>query len=424
LSAGDQGDCLASTSKTYPATADALWTVEARGEAAKLPQAAQLRLRQGSLRFGPFRRDDGPNGTVRFHGQGGYLRIMDGNGAVDAIGPGGPLCQFRVEADGDFFRLQSAKEPYRHLGVTAWGALTGCEVEPAQRLFCVEPADFEGELPVPALIGPADFDENLDFTTEERRAFIRDGFIIVRSAVPSCLVAAALAQINSALMTPGSIIKDDAGLAQICPGARQHETVIALLRATPLWTYAQRLLGRGCVAPCNNAQLALRGPDLKGAPLKDGEMPPKVWHIDGMDKGKHSPFSVLLGVALSDQSQPNCGNLVAFRGSHHVLQPLLRTEVEAGSSLFSKEDWTGDKKPSFTDGEQILLQPGDAILLHQKVAHRVGVNLSPHIRYQTYFRLMHKNHAKNLETGALLDDLWTEFEGLAKDVADVAANVR
>merc|ERR1711879_243065 len=122
------------------------------------------------------------------------------------------------------------------------------------------------------------------------------------------------------------------------------------------------------------------------------------------------------GVALSDQTHPSCGNLVAFSGSHHVLQPLIRGEVEAESGMFSNESGAAERKPALTGGQQILLQPGDAVLLHQKVAHRVGVNTSPNIRYQIYFRLSHVDHGLKLEDGSLLDDLWTEFEGLKDDL--------
>jgi ectoine hydroxylase-related dioxygenase (phytanoyl-CoA dioxygenase family) len=161
-------------------------------------------------------------------------------------------------------------------------------------------------------------------------------------------------------------------------------------------------------------QLALRAPVLHVTPDKEEKKAGTQWHIDGMDTGKHSPFSLLVGVALSDQSQPDCGNLIAFPGSHHSLHPLLREQVDTGSGLFSNQAATG--KPCLTGSQQILLQPGDAVLLHQKVAHRIGINCSPNIRYQTYFRLRHTDHAAKLEDGSLLDDLWTEFQGLADDL--------
>jgi len=340
---------------------------------------------------------------------------------VDAKGGGGPPCQFVIDTDdGDAVRLKSTAEPHRWLGVSAWGALTGREVEDCRQKFYLEAACPEEPPHPPKLMGRADFDEVVDFTREERATFIRDGFLIVRNAIPSSLVDAALGHINAALLEPGSVTKDNDDTLSICSAAKQSEAVQALLYATPLWTLAQRLMGRGRVAHCPASQMALRAPSLGAAPLSDDALPPKRWHIDGMAKGKHSPFSVLLGIALSEQTQPNCGNLVAFRGSHHVLQPLIRGEVEAGSSIFSEESDRVENKPALGGGQQILLRPGDAVFLHQKVAHRVGVNLSPHIRYQTYFRLSHIDHAQKAEDGSLLDDLWVEFEGLKDDITDLS----
>jgi len=298
-------------------------------------------------------------------------------------------------------------------------------VEAASQCFTFNTGSMD-DIGLPSkIVGHAEFNEEVDLPAEEREAFVRDGFIIVRGAVPRELVEAALGNINAALLKPGSVTKDDDGTLQICQESRRHESVQALLYATPLWTIAQRLLGRGKVSHCPQSQMALRPPNLGAKPLDDEAIPPKQWHIDGMNKGNHSPFSILLGIALSEQTLPNCGNLVAFPGSHHVLHPLIRGEVESGSGIFSDE--AAERKPALHGGKQIYLKPGDAVLLHQKVAHRVGVNLSPHIRYQTYFRLSHVDHAKKLTDGSLLDDLWTEFEGLQDDVAkfgdadDVAA---
>lgn len=58
---------------------------------------------------------------------------------------------------------------------------------------------------------------------------------------------------------------------------------------------------------------------------------------------------------------------------------------------------------------QLHLQPGDAVLVHQKVAHRISPNYSPHIRYQIYYRLSHAEH----RAVAPLGDVWEHFEGLS-----------
>ena len=130
---------------------------------------------------------------------------------------------------------------------------------------------------------------------------------------------------------------------------------------------------------------------------------------------QHSPFSLLVGVTLSDVLQPNHGNFCVFPGSHHTLLPLLKEQVVKGSSLFSNESQSSDEKPAFHNGIQLCAEAGDACFVHQKTAHRGGPNASPFIRYQVYFRLRHKDHARNVENGSLLDDLWVEFEGISDD---------
>lgn len=49
---------------------------------------------------------------------------------------------------------------------------------------------------------------------------------------------------------------------------------------------------------------------------------------------------------------------------------------------------------------------GDVVLAHQKLPHSVGLNRSPHIRYQVYFRLSSREYkpAKAAERG--LWDNW------------------
>lgn len=277
-------------------------------------------------------------------------------------------------------------------------------------------------MPPPVLASKVDFDESIDLTPEQREAFVKDGFFIVKGAVPQALATSALAEINRALLKPGAATQQEDGTIRHCPEVAQSDKILALLYGTPLWTLVQRLMGRGCTGKLQQAQIALRAPNPDAAAIDDNEqLPPKhpkQWHIDGMIErdGQFSNFSVLVGVALSDQLQPNCGNLIAFAGSHHVLQPMVRQEVETpGSYPFLGNRGDDGGKPELRNGQQILLGIGDAVVLHQKVAHRVGINCSPNIRYQTYFRLKHVDHASHLADGSLHQGLWRQFDGLEKD---------
>jgi hypothetical protein len=76
-----------------------------------------------------------------------------------------------------------------------------------------------------------------------------------------------------------------------------------------------------------------------------------------MGKGKHSPFSLLVGVTLSDVAAPNAGNFCVFPGSHTTLLPLLKAQAAAGSPLFNNE--RSDAKPALENGVQLLAKSGD-----------------------------------------------------------------
>merc|ERR1712087_422519 len=100
---------------------------------------------------------------------------------------------------------------------------------------------------------------------------------------------------------------------------------------------------------------ALRPPNLDAIGFESNDViPPRQWHFDGMLEStkQWSPFSVLLGVALSDQSLPNCGNLIAFKGSHDILQPMVREESQVpGTHSFLGEDGADIVKPEMRNGE-------------------------------------------------------------------------
>ena len=145
-------------------------------------------------------------------------------------------------------------------------------------------------------------------------------------------------------------------------------------------------------------------------------VPGTQWHVDGMAKGRHSPFSLLVGVTLSDASTPNCGNLVVFPGSHRKTLPLLTSALRAGrEALIGGE---GQPKPDMGPGRQLLASAGDVVVAHHKLAHRGGANAGSAIRYQVYFRLRHVHHHEHVASGALLEDLWCEFDPSVRAMAE------
>ena len=97
--------------------------------------------------------------------------------------------------------------------------------------------------------------------------------------------------------------------------------------------------------------------------------------------------------------------------------PSETEEMQSEGDDFGGGDpWLG-RKPDLGAGAavQLRLEPGDVVIAHQKIPHRVSPNWSPHIRYMAYFRISSVHHEPTE-----IDDvgLWTHFEGLAEVMPD------
>ncbi|TYZ65337.1 hypothetical protein PybrP1_012661 [[Pythium] brassicae (nom. inval.)] len=248
----------------------------------------------------------------------------------------------------------------------------------------------------------------------QRRSFMQNGYLQVRGAVSLALVDAALRRINHELGVPGRMVDGgvEEGSAKLAGNVSNSEEVLNLFHLSDARKYAEALVGAGKVRPPTGAQLALRFPEL-GEPR---EPRGTEWHTDGMRQGKRHPFSLLLGVALSDVREPLAGNLTVFPESHARLHALLtadgRLEGYADECFRTDSVWGGGTLPDLGAPVQLLASRGDIVLAHPTLAHRGGLNFSPDIRYQVYFRLKHVDHAALAPA-----DLWADLDGLQELVA-------
>eukprot|EP00956_Cyclotella_meneghiniana_P006196 scaffold8100_cov66-Cyclotella_meneghiniana.AAC.5 len=192
--------------------------------------------------------------------------------------------------------------------------------------------------------------------------------------VSSELVHAALAAINVALCQPRGANEDDENpgilnLQKYHDGLGTSEAIMNLLYKSPVWTVAQRLLGRDNIMDVNRGQIALRPPNLDLMnKKKEGLLPPiRSWHIDG------ESISLLVGITLSDALEPYSGNLCVYPGSHRKTLPWVKKQKDTEIMI---------QKPDLADGKPILAKAGDVVLAHQKTAHKGMGNASHEIRYQ------------------------------------------
>ena len=201
--------------------------------------------------------------------------------------------------------------------------------------------------------------------------------------------------------------------------------------------------------------------------------------MDGMRQGKRNPFSLLLGVALSECPSALTGNFTVFPGSHHTIHSLIldkgrlrgvdefrlwsvatdpsnpwcapdkgvaaKTLKEAAALRKNQGPGKAEAAPESAAGfapaapaapavpamrggppllpdlgtpKQLMLHPGDVIVAHPKLAHRGAPNFSPNIRYMCYFRLRHISQQTEEMQGALVNDMWADLEGITPSLVE------
>ncbi|TMW63460.1 hypothetical protein Poli38472_002401 [Pythium oligandrum] len=254
-------------------------------------------------------------------------------------------------------------------------------------------------------------DPSTILTESQRQAFIRDGYLQIRGVVPIKLVNAALRRINHELGIPGRMVDGGVeGAGKLAGNISNSEEVLNLFHLSDARAYAEALVGLDKVVPPRGAQIAMRFPELGEPRDPQGT----EWHTDGMRQGKLHPFTLLVGITLSDVREPLAGNFTVFPGSHLSLHKLLRTDgkLEGYEDECYRADsvWGDGTLPDLGVPVQLLASRGDIVLAHPNLAHRGGLNFSPDIRYQVYFRLKHVDH-EQLQVDAA-KNLWVDLEGL------------
>lgn len=140
--------------------------------------------------------------------------------------------------------------------------------------------------------------------------FREQGYAIVPQAVPPRLVARALSRINRGLGTPGGLVAGGVqpGTGKLGGDAATSAELLGLYSASGgVEALAERLVGRGMVVRPGGCQIALRFPEAGGAAF-GATLSGTEWHTDGMRQGKEHPFSLLVGIALSEIPADFCAS--------------------------------------------------------------------------------------------------------------------
>jgi len=241
-------------------------------------------------------------------------------------------------------------------------------------------------------------------TAEQREALLEDGYATVPGVVPAAPLAAALRAINHSLgqgLPPADLPVFRS--RSFCPELQRAPVILDLLRATPAWLLAESLLGEGRVEAARSGQIALAFPQTEPAaapyPHLDGLHTP----TNGVPAGEVRSFTLLVGVILSDVTAPGAGSLTVWPGSHRLYESYFQDN--GPRSLLG-----GMPPVALPDPVEVTGSVGDLVLCHYQLAHAVGANTSPHVRYAVYFRLKSRGHDRR--RWECLTDLWKEWPGL------------
>jgi hypothetical protein len=219
----------------------------------------------------------------------------------------------------------------------------------------------------------------------QRRAFATEGYVLVPGVVPERLLADADAEIDALVATDPPPAGTVGQHFWFLPPERLP-AADAALRASGALAGADEL-----VAPLHldhaldHIQVALNIPPFPhrpGAP-----------HIDGHRPGEPiGSFTMLAAIFLSDESQPDSGNLWVWPGSHRLhQQTFLERGVEALTDV-SGHAALLDPPVHFGPGRPLLASRGDLLLAHFLLGHNIGGNTSDHVRRILYYRLAAAGH--------------------------------
>lgn len=285
-------------------------------------------------------------------------------------------------------------------------------------------------------------------TNEQKEAFVRDGFIIIRDAVPENIVQRAKTLITDSLPKDERRLLVPAELAT-------HPEVQALFNDTCLPELLRNEMGP--FPPVISCQVAVTpaNDQLGGSPFahvdgswggiipdsadeinweagrpKDaarwfgenddllGTNDGQIWQ-DPQRRISLGSYTTLVGVCLNDQREPGNGQFAVLKGMHEAVERAFRRQRDAGSVIGPEGlDWprirqTKSGKPALnglpgvvrklardrgSDNPElpnwpwpeltpVLLGPGDAVIALHSCPHTPTPNHGPNPRMNIYFRI-------------------------------------
>ncbi|MFF2025037.1 phytanoyl-CoA dioxygenase family protein [Streptomyces sp. NPDC058171] len=242
------------------------------------------------------------------------------------------------------------------------------------------------------------------WSDNELRRFVDDGALIRRGLIPRDLLSRARDLVGDWLEEAYDPARLTAYTERsFAPELEQHSDLLALYQRSGLTELAGDLLRPATTAPVNRAQIQIRLPDGARQPVKS-------MHVDGVSCPHLEPrelrtFTFIIGVVLEGGATADAGALHYVPGGHHRMADYFATDWVLGQPAQTPDDI------DVQDGTALTADPGDVIVMHHLVPHRVGINVSGTPRVMAYFRVSHVHHL-DLALKALSDP-WLEYPPLA-----------
>lgn len=242
------------------------------------------------------------------------------------------------------------------------------------------------------------------WSADEQRRFVDDGVLIRRGLVHGAVLSKARALVGGWLSEAYAPARLTAYTERtFAPELEEHPDLLALYQHSGLVELAEDLLRPSWIAPVTRAQIQIRLPHSV-------EQPVKRMHVDGVSCPHLEPsdlrtFSFIIGVVLDGSATADAGALHYVPGGHHRMARYFATDWTLGQPAQTPDDIGAQ------DGTAFTAEPGDVIVMHHLVPHRVGINTSSIPRVMAYFRIQHAQHP-DLALAALSNP-WLEYPALA-----------
>ncbi|MGW2046275.1 phytanoyl-CoA dioxygenase family protein [Streptomyces sp. NPDC001858] len=245
---------------------------------------------------------------------------------------------------------------------------------------------------------------SVTWSDDEQRRFVDDGVLIRRGLVQGAVLSRARDLVGGWLneqYDPARLIAYTE--RSFAPELEEHPDVVALYQRSGLAELADDLLRPATTAPITQAQIQIRLPHAEQQPVK-------AMHVDGVSCPHLEPrdlrtFTFIVGVVLDGSATADAGALHYVPGGHHRMASYFATDWVLGQPAQTPDDIAAQ------DGTALTAEPGDVIVMHHLVPHRVGINTSSTPRVMAYFRVSHAQHP-GLALRALSDP-WLEYPTLA-----------